>query len=90
MKIKSLIHATVAAVIAVGVASPALAAVKAGDLEKCYGVARSGKNDCSATGSNACAGQDTKDRDPNAWIFVLKGTCNKIVGGSLKPGHPSH
>lgn len=85
MKIKSLVHATIAAVIATGISAPALSAVKKSDLEKCYGVAKSGKNDCSATGSNACAGQDAKDGDPNAWIFVLKGTCNKMVGGSLKP-----
>lgn len=54
------------------------------EREKCYGVAKAGKNDCgSATGSHSCAGQATIDRDPNEWIYLPKGACNKIVGGSL-------
>lgn len=53
-------------------------------MEKCYGVAKGGKNDCGAKGRNSCAGQIKQDADPHAWIFVPKGVCHKIVGGTLE------
>jgi uncharacterized membrane protein len=57
---------------------------KDGAMEKCYGVAKAGKNDCGANG-HSCAGQAAKDGDGKEWIKVPKGTCEKIVGGSLAP-----
>jgi uncharacterized membrane protein len=54
------------------------------DYEKCYGVAAAGKNDCF-TPKNSCAGTTERDREPQAWIYVPKGTCERIVGGALKP-----
>lgn len=53
-------------------------------MEKCYGIAKAGKNDCGA-GEIACAGQSKIDGDKMAWLAMPKGTCEKIVGGSLKP-----
>ncbi len=52
--------------------------------EKCYGVAKAGKNDCF-TANTSCAGTIKTDGQRDAWIFVPKGTCEKIVGGSLSP-----
>ncbi|MGH8672411.1 MAG: BufA1 family periplasmic bufferin-type metallophore [Burkholderiales bacterium] len=54
------------------------------DYEKCYGVAKAGQNDCF-TSNNSCAGTTTTDSDREAWVYMPKGTCNKIVGGSLDP-----
>jgi uncharacterized membrane protein len=54
--------------------------------EKCYGVAKAGENDCFGIG-NSCGGTSTKDRDPQAWIYVPTGTCKKIAGGKLSPPH---
>lgn len=85
---KTLLAATIATVIAAS-NTPSFAHIKPGDLEKCYGIVKSGKNDCASSNSNACAGQDMKDGDPNAWILVPKGTCQKIVNGSLKPASTS-
>ena len=51
--------------------------------EKCYGIAKSGKNDCASTGNNSCGGSSKLDRDPKAWIYVPAGYCDRIVGGSL-------
>ncbi|MEM7360900.1 MAG: DUF2282 domain-containing protein [Pseudomonadota bacterium] len=51
--------------------------------EKCQGVAKAGMNDCGANG-HSCAGQAAVDGDPNEWIYVPEGTCEKIVGGSVK------
>lgn len=53
--------------------------------EKCYGVAKAGKNDC-ATAKHGCATEAKKDRDPQEWISVPKGTCEKIAGGSTTAG----
>jgi uncharacterized membrane protein len=51
-------------------------------MEKCYGIVKAGMNDCQ-TASQSCAGSATKDRQPDAFIFLPTGTCNKIVGGKL-------
>lgn len=53
-------------------------------VEKCFGIAKAGKNDCQ-TASSSCAGSSKQDRQPDAWIYVPNGTCEKISGGSLKP-----
>ena len=53
--------------------------------EKCYGIAKAGKNDCASTGNNSCAGTSRADADPRAWIYVAAGYCERIVDGSLKP-----
>ena len=51
--------------------------------EKCYGVAKTGANDCaSSNGSHGCAGQAKTDNDPTEWKNVAKGTCEKL-GGKL-------
>ena len=49
--------------------------------EKCYGIARAGLNDCF-TAKNSCAGTTARDNEPQAWIYVPKGTCSRIVGGN--------
>ena len=52
--------------------------------EKCYGVAKAGKNDCAAGPGTSCAGTSKVDYQGNAWKYVEAGTC-KDMGGSLKP-----
>ncbi|HVM31612.1 MAG TPA: DUF2282 domain-containing protein [bacterium] len=47
--------------------------------EKCYGVAKAGKNDC-ATKSHQCAGMSKMDNDPSDWIFLPVGVCDKLGG----------
>lgn len=56
---------------------------KGGKTEKCYGVAKAGKNDCKGA-KNDCKGTSAEDNDPDAWKFVPKGKC-KDLGGSLTP-----
>lgn len=53
-------------------------------VEKCYGISKAGQNDCQ-TATSACAATSKKDGQSDAFLYVLKGTCEKIVGGSLKP-----
>ncbi|MGL5741313.1 MAG: BufA1 family periplasmic bufferin-type metallophore [Legionella sp.] len=52
-------------------------------VEKCYGIAKKGMNDCS-TATSSCASSSTKDGQKDAFILLPKGLCERIVGGSLK------
>lgn len=54
------------------------------NLEKCYGIAARGRNDC-AEGAHSCVGQATHDRDKASFVLLPKGDCQKIAGGSLTP-----
>jgi len=47
----------------------------ADDMEKCFGVAMKGKNDCAAGAGTTCAGTSKTDHQANAWKLVPKGTC---------------
>jgi uncharacterized membrane protein len=58
------------------------AAQAQGNIEKCYGVSKAGKNDCQ-TATSSCAGTSKKDAEASAWIGLPKGTCEKITGGKL-------
>ncbi len=82
----------VASALAAAIAAPALISAQADPdpkpsfkAEKCYGLAKAGKNDCASTGSNSCAGTSKVNADPRAWIYVPAGYCERIVNGSLKP-----
>ena len=52
-------------------------------VEKCYGITKTGKNDCK-TLSSACAGHSTSDGQKDAFIALPAGTCERIVGGTLE------
>ena len=61
------------------VAAPAVST--AADREKCFGVAKAGRNDCaSLNGTHSCAGQATRDNSPVDWKYVAKGTCKQQGG----------
>jgi len=78
-----LISSAIASLFVLGVASSTTTAyAKKEDNEKCAGVVKAGKNDCG-TSKSACAGTVSADRDPEAWIYVPKGTCERIVGGHV-------
>ena len=83
MNNKLLINGAVAAAITLAVVNSPIAEAKKGAMEKCYGMAIAGQNDCAAGPGTTCAGTSTKDGQGNAWMFVANGTCEKIVGGSL-------
>lgn len=58
-------------------------------MEKCYGVAKAGHNDCKAGAGTTCAGTSKVDYQGNAWKLVKAGTCTSIKTpkgpGSLTP-----
>ena len=63
---------------------PAASTASAQEMEKCFGVAKAGKNDCAAGPGTTCAGTSTIDDQTNAWLLVPAGTCEKLTGGSLE------
>ena len=81
-------HAALAAAIAIG-ASTAVSAADAPQMEKCYGVAKAGKNDCKAGAGTSCAGTSKINYQGNAWKLVKAGSCTTIKtpkgNGSLTP-----
>ncbi|MGH8282934.1 MAG: BufA1 family periplasmic bufferin-type metallophore [Gammaproteobacteria bacterium] len=52
-------------------------------MQQCFGVNAAYKNDCQSPG-HSCAGQDSKARDPGAFVLVPAGLCEKIAGGHTK------
>ena len=51
---------------------------KMANMEKCYGVALAGKNDCKAGAGTTCAGTSKVDYQGNSWKNVPAGTCTTI------------
>ncbi|MBK6467982.1 MAG: DUF2282 domain-containing protein [Rhodobacter sp.] len=45
------------------------------DMEKCFGVALAGQNDCAAGEGTTCAGTSKMDYQGNAWKLVPAGSC---------------
>jgi len=78
---KLLLSAALAGVLVASVAANADDAMTS--KEKCFGIAKAGKNSCkSASGSHSCAGQSKVDNSPDDFAVVDKGTCEK-EGGKL-------
>ncbi len=50
-------------------------AASAAEMEKCFGVALAGANDCAAGAGTTCAGTSKVDFQGNSWKLVAKGTC---------------
>jgi uncharacterized membrane protein len=73
------------------VGAPAFAAPKPpqATMDKCFGIALKGENDCAAGAGTTCAGTSSADYQGNAWKYVPKGTCTTINTpngtGSLEP-----
>jgi uncharacterized membrane protein len=87
--------ATVAGILSVGAAVSASAVPdQPKQWEKCAGIVKAGKNDCSPTdGSHGCSGMAKKDDAAGDWIWVAEGTCQKISGGEVigtKAANPSN
>lgn len=53
----------------------AVTPVMAEDMEKCFGVALAGQNDCAAGPGTTCAGTSKVDYQGNAWKLVPAGSC---------------
>jgi uncharacterized membrane protein len=79
---KIFLSLAVSSLLGTALASFTTSAAAADDREQCAGVIKAGKNDC-ATSTNACHGHAEADASPEAWIYLPKGTCERIVGGKI-------
>lgn len=78
-KTKTVSKLALAGAVAVAVANVAMVqTAQAAAKERCYGVAKAGKNHCKAGAGITCAGTSTIDYQGNAWSLVPKGTCETI------------
>lgn len=87
IKTQAAFAATLALALVAGTAHAAAQGKQPGD--KCFGVAKAGKNDCKAGAGTSCAGTSKVDYQGNAWKLVKVGTCQSIKTpkgfGSLSP-----
>jgi uncharacterized membrane protein len=84
MKSKVVLASAIGAALSMAVTALAAPAQAPGfKSEKCYGVAKAGKNDCQ-TSNTSCAGTSRRDSQGDAWLYVPAGTCERLVGGSLE------
>lgn len=83
--------AALAATFAMGLMASAAHAADKGkmSMEKCFGVAKAGQNDCKAGAGTTCAATSKVDYQGNAWKLVKAGTCTTTKTpkgfGSLTP-----
>ncbi len=85
--VNTLLVSAVALTVAGGISMAQAQEGAAPEMEKCYGVAKAGKNDCAnAAKTHSCAGQATVDGDHGEYVNVPKGFCDKLAGGSTAEG----
>jgi uncharacterized membrane protein len=84
MKKDGLVKLAVSGLLTAGAMASGTTALAADEpkMEQCAGIIKAGKNDC-ATSTNACHGHVTTDSNPEAWIYLPAGTCERLVGGRI-------
>ena len=83
LTMERLLKLAVTSAIAAGAITTGSVALAAdAQMEQCAGIVKAGKNDC-ATSRNACHSHVTTDADPEAWVYLPKGTCERLVGARL-------
>lgn len=84
MKNDGLLKLAVSGLVAAGAMASSTHVLAADEpqMEQCAGIIKAGKNDC-ATSTNACHGHVTTDANPEAWIYLPAGTCDRLVGARV-------
>lgn len=87
MNKRDVANAGILLAVAAAMVGAVAASVRHGDAaaverERCYGIAKSGQNDC-ANAVHSCAKHAPGDADAREWIAVPKGTCLRLAGGRL-------
>ena len=86
MEQKQMVAAALAGLLGLGMVATGAQAADPKGMEKCWGAAKAGKNDCGSNKTaHACASQSKMDYDPNDFKYVKTGTCMQ-VGGSTTQG----
>lgn len=85
MNKRQFIKTAATSLLALGVlaVAPASRAASA-KMEKCYGIAKAGQNDCAGlSGLHSCKGQSTVSDNPGDFKIEPTGTCAKMGGLDL-------
>jgi uncharacterized membrane protein len=82
MNTRLVVSSALASVLALGLVGRAAADdMKKMPMEKCFGIAKAGQNDCANfSGSHSCAGQTKTSGSIDDWRYVAKGTCKDMKG----------
>ena len=80
-----MVSTAVGSLLAIGLATAGNQALAQKKMEKCWGVAKAGQNDCQ-TNTSSCAGTSTTDGQKDAFLLLPTGTCERLVGGSTQKG----
>jgi uncharacterized membrane protein len=57
--------------------------VAEGEAEKCYGISKAGANARQIV-SSSCVGTSKRDSQRDAWLYVRKRTCGRLLNGGMK------
>jgi uncharacterized membrane protein len=81
----------IAGALAAGLTAHFAGPAQAQEMEKCFGVALAGQNDCAAGAGTTCAGTSKVDYQGNSWKMVPAGTCltmelPKAADGAARAG----
>ena len=76
----------VASAVAAALAAHTTLPAAAQSIEKCYGIALAGENDCAAGPGTTCAGTSTVDYQGNAWSAVPVGECETAELPAMEDG----
>jgi len=79
--------AALALALGTALSAVSLPAAAADEMEKCYGVALKGQNDCKAGPGTTCAGTAKKDYQGNAFKAVPAGTCTQMESPTSPTGY---
>ncbi|TVP88012.1 MAG: DUF2282 domain-containing protein [Thioalkalivibrio sp.] len=77
-KTTALSAAGIAGAVALAMAGATFAPTASASMERCYGIALAGENDCAAGAGTSCQGSSTIDYQGNAWTLVPEGTCESM------------
>lgn len=81
---RDFVKTAAASLLALGVLA-ATPASRAASMEKCFGVAKAGQNDCAGiSGLHSCKGQSTVSYDPGDFRVEATGTCQKMGGLNME------
>ena len=81
---RQFIKTAASSLLALGVVAAAPAS-HAASMEKCFGVAKAGHNDCAGlSGLHSCKGSSTTSYDPGDFKAVPTGTCSKMGGLTME------
>jgi uncharacterized membrane protein len=81
---RQFIKTAAASLLALGVVAAAVPS-QAASMDKCFGVAKAGQNDCGGlSGLHSCKGAATTSYDPGDFKAVPTGTCTKMGGLSME------